>query len=254
VPIVPAGTIGDLRDVIDAAEKAPARAGLGYGHELWWRGQADARWPLLPGVFRDSVIAGRERNLAVEFRERAGTRYAHLPAADDLPGWLFLMQHYRLPTRLLDWTESVLAATFFAVEQAEHHERPGALWGLNPSLLNEKCIGSAGLPVSDDAEIAPMFHGAFFDPVPAVTRKVAAVGTREVDIRMLVQLSAFTIHTTPDALDATPGAPEYLVRYEIPADQKKRLLHQLRLTGIRRSTLFPDLENLARELSGPSTF
>ncbi|HKW51950.1 MAG TPA: hypothetical protein VJQ53_09475 [Candidatus Eisenbacteria bacterium] len=65
-----------------------------------------------------------------------------------------------------------------------------------------------------------------------MTKKVAAVGTREVDIRMLVQLSAFTIHTTPDALDATPGAPDYLVKYEIPADKKKRLLHQLRLMGM----------------------
>jgi hypothetical protein len=48
------GTIGDLRDVIGAAEQAPANLGRGHGRELWWRGQAVAKWSLQPGVFRNA--------------------------------------------------------------------------------------------------------------------------------------------------------------------------------------------------------
>jgi len=45
------------------------------------------------------------------------------------------MQHYRLKTRLLDWTESPLIATLFSVQ--DNHNVDGVLWALNPWILNE---------------------------------------------------------------------------------------------------------------------
>jgi hypothetical protein len=45
------------------------------------------------------------------------------------------MQHYRLPTRLLDWSESILLATYFAVN--DKPDKPGVLWALSPFVLNE---------------------------------------------------------------------------------------------------------------------
>lgn len=49
---------------------------------------------------------------------------------------LCLLQHYQLPTRLLDWTESILTALYFAVENENHDKSDGQLFALNARRLN----------------------------------------------------------------------------------------------------------------------
>jgi hypothetical protein len=86
-----------------------------------FRGQRDATWKLHPGVYRstfnvkdedETARLNRERNLMKDFRAfSAGLRTVHESLAD----LYLLQQHYRMPTRLLDWTNNALAALFFAV-------------------------------------------------------------------------------------------------------------------------------------------
>jgi hypothetical protein len=51
-----------------------------------------------------------------------------------------------------------------------------------------------------------------------------------------------------DALENLPGHEKFLHKFLIPANEKSNLLEFLKLMGIRRWNLFPDLQTLAEGL------
>jgi hypothetical protein len=81
----------------------------------------------------DQVVQFDECSMVHHLRE-------HLPSFKREYGamfdWLSLMQHHNAPTRLLDWTENVLFALYFAVHD-RHADCDGAIWVLNAGRLNE---------------------------------------------------------------------------------------------------------------------
>lgn len=104
---------------------------------IWYRGQGCPNIPV-PSVYRYHERNGvRERinesSLYLHFRLRSPDyRKNHFTPFE----WLCLMQHYGAPTRLLDWSESVLVALYFAVENKEDHGKDGDLYVLNAASLN----------------------------------------------------------------------------------------------------------------------
>ena len=124
----------EIKTVSDLIEAANVAMGT-FRVVPWWRGHADANWRLVPGVFREKKRAADEQLLATEFMRQAPVLYQNCPPMEAWADWLYLMQHYRLYTRLLDWTESMLVAAFFAVD--EHTDKAGALWALHAGGLNK---------------------------------------------------------------------------------------------------------------------
>lgn len=219
---------------------------MGLGRRWWFRGCADSTWELKPAVMR-GLAADRERSMTTYFRARAGVRYSRTPAPDDFPSWLSLMQHYGLPTRLLDWSWSALVALFFAVEDPSYDVVDGCLWMLSPGDMNEAQGLEPLLYPLDAWRLRPLLEPAFKTRSVPDERAAAAL-TIEADPRMQVQQGAFSVHATPEPMDGLTGAADWLRRYTVPSDAKQRLRAHVRFLGITRAYLFPDLPSLAAEI------
>lgn len=235
----------EIASVQDAVSEADRLASEG-GSALWWRGQCQSTWHLAPSVFREERGVRPEQNIIAAFQARAPSRYDGCPAPSDRAGWLFLLQHYRAPTRLLDWSESVLVALYFAV--AEQESTGGALFALSPYQLNMVQIGQSRLLLASYGKAAEMIDAAFTGAqMPEQAIAIAAV---EIDVRMLLQQATFTVHSTGGPVEAFPQSDKFLWKLSIPAGAKPRIREQLARLGIRSTTLFPDLEHLAQEVGG----
>lgn len=152
--------------------------------------------------------------------------------------WLFLAQHYRLKTRLLDWTKDPLVAIYFAVENilscANDKSDFGAIWAMH--VTPEHFKNADELPLLD-----PSNEWFMINP-PPVTQRLAR------------QSGLFTYHPGDNCLiplDQIPRRPdERLIKIEIVAKTDRNpteyIRQQLGILNIHHGSLFPDLEGIAQ--------
>ena len=103
---------------------------------LWFRGQGNAHHDLIPGILRRQKDDGYIEEFSFCRHFQSLNPDAVPRDATDFER-LVLMQHYWAPTRLLDWTENLLVALYFAVRDPEKDgKEDSALWVLNGRNLN----------------------------------------------------------------------------------------------------------------------
>ncbi len=216
---------------------------------LWLRGHASVDWSLIPSVGRKAETATAEMVFLKRFKQNAFRLLEHPPQTEW--EWLFLMQHYRVPTRLLDWTESPLVALYFAVSDADHAAADAALWCLLPTELNKK----TGITFKHPKEI-PFFDEEQDNPLrgylPSVIAReqssslkpAAGIAVRNSP-RISAQLGVFTItHREQVSLEAIDDG-KHLWRFIIPAAAKKDILRELAYLKVSNFTVFPELDRVS---------
>lgn len=222
----------------------------------WFRGQASSAWQLKPSLGRSRDEDLKKEKMLIKRFIQTASPYLSEALPRTAWDWIFLMQHYRVATRLLDWTEAPLVALYFAVSSHDNIEADAALWCLDPIRLNRE----ARLKFSYDMEL-PAFgiddkvlDNYLPDKLEDGTSEmfpIAAIGQRN-SRRMLAQSGTFTIHHIKHYPIEEIGESQHVWRYIIPAATKQEILKELDYLGYTKLMLFPELdtagEHVAKEL------
>lgn len=242
-------------EILSLSDYIPKTAVFG-NDKVWFRGHPDVAYDLKPSLFRTPFDPTLEKDFSTQFQSRSIPFLKSVP--NDQWEWQFVMQHFGIPTRLLDWTVSGLAALAFAILFREdknsgdkHFGKDAAIWCLNPTKLNSMArIGLAEptkIPdISKDTQIKTLYDfGSTVSTYP-----VAITGPMNNE-RIVAQKGVFTLfpNSAPyQNLDEKVGAEEFLVKLFIKEANVASIRKELSRMGMSESTLFPDLTHLAVEL------
>lgn len=231
---------------------------------VWYRGVGRASFTLLPTLYRHETkstpenLAQLEVALITRFRQRSIPFHSR-SLADDLET-LFFMQHYGVPTRLLDWTENPLVALYFAVTGARRdttrsgYEEDASVWFLRPDPWNQHALQhqsyTGGILGSEAQELAGYRRTPGFT---SMNKHPVAIFGAYNSQRIVAQRGVFTLFgqdTQPlDNVYSTSGfSKDCLFKIIIPRRFLARLKKAVFDYGITESVIFPDLDGLAREL------
>ncbi|HAS6741042.1 TPA: FRG domain-containing protein [Vibrio parahaemolyticus] len=230
-----------LKAIFDQIEEARTELG---SWELLYRGHSSREYQLLPTLHR-SGKQDYERALFYNYKASS----ASLNRGVTKSNWDIVldMQHYGLPTRLLDWTSSLGAALYFALKG-----NPGSpcIWLLNPYKLNGVSTGSEILyDVSNLPDIGgkPEFN---FSQIMAGNCEYEipyAIRPPHGNSRISAQRGLFTVHTKyQEPLEVL--CPDAIKRIDIQPDKVQEYKRYLSFLGIDEFSMFPDQEGLANHL------
>jgi hypothetical protein len=241
-------TVRSIRDLLAVLPRVYGRP----RRTVWFRGQENEGWPLLPSLLRPPDRSNNEMVYVKRFKQHAS------PFLDQVPQheweWLFLMQHYDVPTRLLDWSESALVGLWFSlVAPNRGADRKGALWCLYPNELN-KISGLDMKPphdipcFGDDDVLDKYLPSRVIGVATADFNPVAVVAPRQFK-RLYAQLGVFTLFHRNSTPIEELGNENHVRKIVIPIAAKPRLRRELDYLMVNELALFPELDKVGRRVN-----
>jgi hypothetical protein len=219
-------------------------------YQHWaFRGQRDASAPLFSVLSRYFMSFGvdprawrdQEERILRIFKRKAIHFLDIVPDRDDDFEWLALMQDHGAPTRLLDFTWSPYVAAFFALHNTT---KEGVIWACNPVEIRKMKQVTLDKPGSFRENFLSG-AGSFVwlgEPYAMNRRLIAQSGTFLVP--------ALLDKSIDEILKEYPNPKETLIKFIVPADRvREKGMRELYRMNITQSTLFPDLDGLARSLA-----
>jgi hypothetical protein len=251
--------------------------------ELWYRGQTNASWRLIPSGLRrmqpaynargykitrpsntegDIYIGPSIANMLREFKRRS------LPFLKERPQnefeWMFLAQHHGIPTRLLDWTTNPLVALYFALgdipkenivsvkdaidsfNENEFTDTGAAVFVISPEIINEITID---IPHAIDIAANPDRWKGYMETEDQKELLPICVLGKYIDDRIRFQSGNFTLHgANIYPLDYYEVFRKKFHKIFIPYGCATEIKKDLATLGITDSFIYPGLDTLANEI------
>ncbi len=243
--------IQDLNDLYEAIEDINEKiinkisSNMVTKTTLWYRGQPNCEWPIFPSIYRNNNKKS-EQVLCHSFYHGVTQILPEKIPKKSYDQWITIMQHYGLPTRLLDWSYSPLVALFFALENNKKYENCDAsITVIVPELLNEQ-QGFDPYIYPIDSNAAHNMLISAFDKRHNITNKILASFPISNDPRVYAQRAAFTIHDTDMEIRKLCN-DGFIFDIIIPHTQKPLFRKILSYLDIKESVLFPDISHIASQ-------
>jgi len=244
-------SIGDYTEVLRSVRLSWKKESTN-NFDVWHRGVRNADGHRLHTSFHRFANDHGEDSLCREFLVHSPPFLAERPSS----GWeeYAMMQHYGLPTRLLDWTRSPLIALFFALEADTPAEDAidARVFLLDPVELNRITSGHRGILTWLHPEVGPYLPEGLRRAAgkALIPELPAAIEAPLSNRRILAQRGCFTVSgkNVDGIYAAVERGLQHVGAVRVPAARRASLREDLWGLGLADEVVYQDLPSLARRI------
>jgi len=266
--------IGSIRTLIDILDKQ--NNDFEEKVSVFYRGHSNSTFKLEPSIYRNQDLIKNEDKLFKEIIARSPFDFKECVTTFEK---LVKMQHYSLPTRLLDITSNPLVALFFACKDDTQQNEDGRLFRFEIKDNDIKYYDSDTISVvsnisrrpsdftiekiknfkkgkfNDQDMVQYLLHeirsekshfSAVIDPIHL--EMVFCVRPKLDNPRIIRQEGAFFVFGIENDKSHCAKFDFEYQSFIINKSEKTKILKQLDTLGINESTLFPEIDHVAKHL------